>query len=102
MRTSVRRYSLQSFPSQSRASTLDRGAYEPEQFARIPQVFRCDLEHSIAHLRQEILAGFWMSSALPLAEIDDYARFSAEIIHNERANTALPNERVTSKRLASK
>lgn len=92
---------MQSFPITVRASTPDRSAYERDHFARILQVFRCHLEHSVAHLRQEIFAGFWISSGLRLGEIDDYARFSAEIIHDERADSALPNERVMSKRFAS-
>ena len=83
------------------ASTLYRSGYESNQFARILQIFGFDLEHSISHLGQKVSAGFWKSSGLRQGEIDDYARFSAEIVHDERADTTLPNERMASKRLAS-
>jgi hypothetical protein len=43
-----------------------------------------------------------MSSGLRNGEINDYARFSTEIIYDERADTALPHERVISKRLTGK
>jgi hypothetical protein len=88
-------------PIMVRASILDRDAYAPDQFARIVQVFGCDLEHPVAHLCQEALARFWMSSPVRLREIDDYTRFSAEIVHDERADSALPNEGVTPERLTS-
>ncbi len=83
------------------ASTVYRGAYESNQFARILQIFGFDLEYSISHLGKEVSAGFWKSSGLRQGEIDDYARFSAEIVHHEGADTTLPNEPMASKRLGS-
>lgn len=82
------------------ASRLHCRAYAPDQLAGCVQIARCDLEDSISHPRQEVRARFRMSAGVEPSELEDQASFSAEIVHDERADAALRDERISSKGFA--